>query len=242
MRWPARCTPRLPAVCCVGRLCSHRLTLPYRAVTESVALVAGAVASAACKGPAASMGACVRAWSGATLARPKQKARREHTLGRTDITSRSVVPPSLAAPRAMRGLPPRRARNACRRTGCAVVQTVRRVAGMRSMPCPVVTEGSRRVLLAVRRSSRVVAGQTPHAKPEGGFAEDSGAGLTLSPARCGLLRGYSSLATFVFGTPAVYALPVAPVKEPECTIARNWYMLKQVRHALCKRSRHRMTG
>jgi hypothetical protein len=106
----------------------------------------------------------------------------------------SVVPPSLAALRARRSLPTLRAQNVGE-------HTVRRYdasgPGIRSMPRPVITEGCRRVLLTLRRSSRVAARRTPHTGPEGGFSAFQTPGLhsprlaaACSAATCPSRRSY----------------------------------------------------
>jgi hypothetical protein len=106
----------------------------------------------------------------------------------------SVVPPSLAALHARRSLPTLRAQNvgehAARRYDASG-------AGIRSMPRPVITEGCRRVLLALRRSSRVADRRTPHTGPEGGFSAFQTPGLhsprlagACSAATCPSRRSY----------------------------------------------------
>jgi hypothetical protein len=106
----------------------------------------------------------------------------------------SVVPPSLAALRARRVLPTLRAQNVGEH---AVRRYDASGAGIRSMPRPVITEGFRRVLLALRRSSRVAARRTPHTGPEGGFSAFQASGLhcprlaaACSAATCPSRRSY----------------------------------------------------
>src|SRR5262249_61366206 len=94
----------------------------------------------------------------------QQKARREHLLGASrQHTLWPVVPPCLAARSAYEHTRATHSYGHGART--------QRPSGLRSMPCPLVTEGCRRRLPATQeawRSSRVAARRTPTAQPEGG--------------------------------------------------------------------------
>src|SRR5262249_59098316 len=121
----------------------------------------------------------------------KQKPRGGHVSGASrQHTLWPVVPPCLAARSAYEHTRATHSYGHGART--------QRPSGLRSMPCPLVTEGCRRRLpatLEAWRSSRVAARRTPTAEPEGGFLTTPDAGLAPSPGSLRPRGVYWSLAT-----------------------------------------------